>query len=144
MTDPDREFRSDTPDTPQPETDPRFPSGPWIGYYHQSPSQARQRLGLTFLQGVISGEGRDPAGQFAVRGSYDIGSGRATLKKTYTTHTVEYDGMATDDGISGGWVIRGFGGMVEDKGIFQIWPDLSAGAGDALRVREEEPVGVGR
>lgn len=135
---------NDTPPQNQPETDPRFPSGPWIGYYHQSPTQARQRLGLSFAEGVISGEGRDPAGPFNVRGSYDVESGRATLSKTYTTHTVEYDGVATDDGIGGGWVIRGFGGMIEDRGIFQIWPDLSAGAGESLRAEQRQPVGVGR
>ena len=120
------------------ETDDRFPSGPWTGYYHQWGVQSRQRLGLTFAGGAISGVGRDPAGEFSIRGSYDPDSGKVSLAKVYTTHTVEYDGHADGDGIAGRWCINySFG--IADRGEFRIWPDANALA-EHERLKAEEPV----
>jgi hypothetical protein len=106
-----------------PEHDDRFPSGPWFGYYQQWGSQSRQRLWLHFASGAIRGGGRDPAGPFDVRGTYDADSGRVTMSKVYAEHRVDYDGAADGDGIGGDWSIAYFGGMIQDRGHFRIWPD---------------------
>ncbi len=115
-------------DDAAPEDDPRFPSGPWIGYYEQWGVRSRQRLGLAFAGGRVRGEGRDPAGEFLVTGRYDPSSGGVWMSKTYTSHTVEYDARADDDGIAGDWCIVYFGGLLTDRGRFRIWPDLSGRA----------------
>ena len=101
------------------ETDERFPSGPWIGFYHQGGMQSRQRLGLTFKAGRITGEGRDPAGHFLVGGTYAVDTGKCSLRKLYPTHTVEYDGNAEGDGIQGRWVIL-LSQFIMDRGVFHI------------------------
>ena len=46
------------------ETDPRFPSGPWTGFFLQRaiPGRHRMELRLTFHGGVMEGEGRDRVG----------------------------------------------------------------------------------
>jgi hypothetical protein len=122
------------------ETDERFPSGPWIGFYQQGGLQSRQRLGLEFKNGRITDEGRDPAGHFLVSGTYQAEAGKCSLRKTYPTHTVEYDGNAEGDGIWGRWVIR-FSMFVVDQGVFHIWPDARAAA-EAESAKAAEPAGV--
>jgi hypothetical protein len=129
------------PDARTTETDDRFPSGPWTGYYQQWGTQARQRLALTFASGSISGVGRDPGGEFSVRGGYDAESGKVSLVKIYSSHKVEYDGVADGDGIGGGWLIRYDLGLT-DRGQFRIWPDEAALA-DAEHLKAEEPVPAG-
>jgi hypothetical protein len=122
------------------ETDDRFPSGPWKGFYIQWGMQGRQRLNLTFREGVVTGYGSDPGGDFHVRGTYDPGAGRARLTKMYAQHRVEYDGHAEGDGIWGRWEIRGVG--YTDRGGFHIWPDAD-GESRHDDAEAEEPVGVG-
>ena len=43
------------------ETDPRFPSGPWTGFFLQPlvPGRHLMELRLTFRRGEVKGEGRD-------------------------------------------------------------------------------------
>jgi hypothetical protein len=124
------------------ETDDRFPSGPWTGFYHQWGTQARQRLSLSFKAGVISGHGRDPAGDFSIRGSYHTDSGKAALVKIYPSHQVEYDGHADGDGIGGGWMIRYDLGLA-DRGQFRIWPDeLAVPEHERLKAEEPAPAGA--
>jgi hypothetical protein len=120
------------------ETDDRFPSGPWFGYYHQWGTQARQRLRLEFAAGTITGEARDPGGACSIRGSYDVQSGVVSLVKTYEAHRVEYAGLADGDGIGGDWAIRYEAGLT-DRGIFRIWPDELA-MSEAEGLKAEEPV----
>lgn len=135
------------------ETDERFPSGPWIGYYQQWNTQARQRLVLSFKPdgtapvedgpahaGKITGGGRDPGGQFFVIGTYHTGSGKVELRKVYPEHQVEYSGIHNGDGIEGNWVIR-YAMIPDDRGIFHIWPDAS-GMGEGMRREAEEPLEV--
>ena len=123
------------------ETDDRFPSGPWTGYYHQWGTQARQRLGLNFSNGAISGVGRDPGGDFSIRGVYDTQTGKVSLVKVYDAHRVEYDGLADGDGIGGGWTIR-YPFSVTDRGQFRIWPDEAAlSEHERLKAEEPEPAG---
>src|SRR5690348_9033616 len=49
-----------------PETDPRFPSGEWKGFWVQKEMRGRQwmRLALEFSGGKISGQGQDIIGKF--------------------------------------------------------------------------------
>ena len=130
-----------TPDPVRaPETDERFPSGPWFGYYHQWGIQARQRLRLEFAGGTVSGGGRDPGGDFAVRGVYSVEAGTVSLIKTYAAHRVEYAGQANGDGIGGDWAIRYE--HTTDRGIFRIWPDDLA-MSEKPRLKAEEPVPAG-
>jgi hypothetical protein len=127
-------------DIPSLETDERFVSGPWRGFYVQWGARGHQELSLTFFDGQIVGDGADRAGDFRVSGGYDTESGKVWIHKTYPTHTVEYDGFAApgqDRGIRGAWQIRYAGSR--DHGEFHIWPDASAG-GHADRLRAEEPI----
>src|SRR5437868_2102658 len=57
---------------PKVETDPRFPSGEWKGFWLQRGVAGRQWMSLTmqFLDCRISGEGRDRVGQFRLSGRY--------------------------------------------------------------------------
>jgi hypothetical protein len=87
--------------------------------------QSRQRLVLTFREGRIEGEGKDPVAPFAVRGTYDLESGHVSLTKYYDRLQVHYSGTADGDGIPGTWEIRyaGAGFAFVDRGEFHIWPD---------------------
>ena len=121
-------------------TDPRFPSGPWVGYYRQGRTQSRQRMTLTFANGRIGGSGTDPCGPFDLTGTYDTTTGASRWTKSYTTHRVFYDGSAAEgDGIPGTWSIKGGGGIAMDTGQFLIWPDALA-LEEAKSLRKQEPV----
>ena len=57
------------------ETDPRFPSGRWIGFFldKRLPGKHQMELLLTFRQEEMTGEGRDKVGPFIVRGRWTGG-----------------------------------------------------------------------
>ena len=110
-------------DSPPPqETDERFPSGPWIGFWLQRHVAGRQwmrELNLRFRDGKVEGEGEDYVGEFVITGAYDLADGAARFFKTYVgSHTVIYDGMNQNDGqwLWGTWQI------VAERGGFHIWP----------------------
>jgi hypothetical protein len=103
------------------ETDSRFPSGPWFGFYRQDGEQSRQRFTLTFRDGRISGGGTDPVSPFHVEGMYDLASGTVRITKSYVQHKVFYSGSNDGDGICGFWEIPY--GFTTDSGEFHIWPD---------------------
>jgi hypothetical protein len=106
------------------ESDSRFPSGDWRGFYIQRGIKQRMELSLTFRDGRIVGCGIDPVGKFLIRGGYKIINGRAYLLKFYISkHRVNYMGWAeaVDGGIWGTWTI----GQVEDRGGWHIWPHCS-------------------
>jgi hypothetical protein len=112
---------SDTPHSAT-ETDARFPSGQWKGFWLQRGLEGRQWMNLTleFVNGRIVGEGRDRVGEFLIRGSYELKEGRCTLTKTYPgSHDVDYRGANEGDGkwVWGLWRIR------TDSGGFHLWPD---------------------
>ena len=111
------------------ETDSRFPSGEWGGFYLQ-PSVNRDRrrmnLSLTFKGGSFTGEGKDGVGEFLIRGRYDLKSGEVTFRKHYLLqHSVFYHGWNEGKGIWGMWEIasRVVRDAVVDKGGFHIWPN---------------------
>jgi hypothetical protein len=120
--------------TPEPaalETDPRFPSGRWTGFFLQPqlPGKHQMELLLTFRQGLITGEGRDLVGPFDIRGRYETADGKCHWTKRYRgRHDVFYQGYGEDRGIWGKWEIppeqnRG----MHWHGGFSIWPE---GQGD--------------
>ena len=149
-----------TPKTPplDVETDPRFPSGPWIGFFLQKLVRGRHQmeLRLTFRQGQISGEGRDWVGFFFLRGKYSLADGRCHWTKRYLgKHDVFYQGFNEGKGIWGTWEIPSDGTYEHQRGGFHIWPEgMNDPTGSALTeeadlpitvdelVQEEEPVEV--
>ena len=105
------------------ETDPRFPSGPWTGYFLQHGSKGMMELHITFLQGALTGEGRDYVGRFVLRGRYELGDGKCYWTKRYLSkHDVFYQGYSEGKGIWGTWEIAMRSGFLGDRGGFHIWP----------------------
>jgi hypothetical protein len=95
-------------------------------------------LRLTFRQGTIRGDGRDPVGPFTLDGTYDVKDGQCWWTKRYLAkHAVSYRGFNEGKGIWGVWEIPPTG-----HGGFHIWP---AGRGDSapeseLAAEVREPV----
>ena len=125
------------------ETDPRFPSGEWTGFWLQRAYAGRQwmRLFLTFKDGLIRGGGSDRVGDFDMRGTYDLATGNCSIAKSYhDAHLVEYEGRNEGDGqwIWGLWRIR-----PTDQGGFHLWP---AGEDDPTmrRLKEQKDVELER
>lgn len=121
------------------ETDPRFKSGRYRGFYIQCGLRSRQEMVLTFADGAITGWGADPVGRFDVRGHYDLERGRASMSKHYPgAHRVDYDATAeVHNGLWGLWQIRGFFG---DRGGFQLWPVDGQGDGRERELHADQPV----
>ena len=122
------------------ETDPRFPSGPWVGFFlHKSlPGKHMMELRLTFQAGNMQGEGRDWVGQFLIKGRYDLADGKCYWTKKYLgKHDVFYKGFNEGKGIWGVWEIGQF-----QRGGFHIWPEgLGDPTNDYLVAEAELPEG---
>ena len=121
------------------ETDPRFPSGPWRGFFLMDhwPGRHHMELLLTFRQGVMTGEGRDRIGSFLIRGKYNLDDGKCHWTKRYIgKHDVAYQGYNEGKGIWGVWE------MTIDRGGFHIWPDGMA-VGDQQSLRAEADIDEG-
>src|SRR5437870_3038689 len=161
---PDRDRDSDPPlpeqdRAPGLETDPRFPSGPWKGFWLQT-HMGRQWMSLRFVfkDGKVSGQGDDVIGRFIFSGHYDLSNGRCDLIKTYLgSHDVTYRGQNDDDGLWlwGVWELDDRGGG--ERGGFHLWPaweqdptgqnlhaetDVPASAENSEEVRIKLPVGA--
>jgi hypothetical protein len=108
------------------ETDQRFPSGPWTGFFQQSwvaPHRFETNVDLRFQGGELWGEGRDWVGPYTVRGTYDAAEGRCEWTKQYLgKHSVSYLGYNEGNGIWGVWEIRALLGLYRDRGVFHLWP----------------------
>src|SRR5579862_4722139 len=120
------------------ETDPRFTSGRWIGFFldKRLPGKHQMELMLTFMKGALTGVGRDKVGEFSVRGRYQTADGRCHWHKSYLArHDVFYEGYAEDKGIWGKWQLhpKEIYGLV--TGGFHIWPE---GMGDPTRLSLHE------
>jgi hypothetical protein len=137
MTDDPRRKRP-TPDEAELdlETDSRFPSGPWVGYFLQKelpPGKHGMELRLTFRQGVMTGEGRDLIGEFLIRGKYQVEDGKCWWSKRFIgKHDVAYQGYNEGKGIWGLWEIP-----PSWKGGFYIWPEAM---GDPTRRKLHESI----
>jgi hypothetical protein len=119
-----------TPEQLSVESDPRFPSGRWTGYFLQPmvPGRHQMELHLTFHDGIMTGEGRDRVGQFAMDGAYTLEDGRCQFIKQYLgRHRVYYAGFNEGKGIWGTWDIPDGKNYVAQRGGFHIWPE---GMGD--------------
>ena len=106
------------------ETDPRFPSGKWVGFFldKRLPGRHRMEILLTFAGGRMSGEGRDRVGKFTFEGSYDTTDGNCRWFKRYVgKHAVRYTGFNEGKGIWGTWELH-FAGQTASGG-FHIWPE---------------------
>jgi hypothetical protein len=115
-----------TEQAPHLETDPRFPSGPWVGFFLQKshPGRHAMELRLTFQMGNMTGEGRDRVGPFLVKGRYDVADGKCYWTKKYVgKHDVFYQGYNEGKGIWGVWEITHAGLGVLARGGFHIWPE---------------------
>ena len=109
-----------SPNQPPAETDPRFPSGPWQGFFLMAhlPGRHKMELHLNFRKGVMTGEGRDLIGPFLIRGKYDLDDGKCRWTKRYVgKHDVAYQGYNEGKGIWGLWEIP-----PSWRGGFHIWP----------------------
>jgi hypothetical protein len=107
------------------ETDPRFPSGPWTGFWLQAILPGRQfmELQLKFCTGALSGEGRDRVGPFTFRGHYDTQDGKCTWIKQYIgQHSINYKGYNEGKGIWGVWEMAPENAPAAHHGGFHIWP----------------------
>jgi hypothetical protein len=135
------------------ETDPRFPSGPWVGYFQQLQGRHWMRLRLTFRQGSMTGDGKDWVGPFLITGRYSVEDGRCHWHKRYLgKHDVFYQGYNEGKGIWGTWEIpRQWRTLwMRFHNGFHIWPEGTAAAiaeqlaaeADPPLPREEEAVQV--
>ena len=130
------------PEAPE-ETDSRFPSGPWKGFFLQpgSPTRHRMELNLSFRQGNLRGEGRDPVGEFLIQGRYDVADGKCWWTKRYVgRHDISYTGFNEGKGIWGTWVWDERRSP-SWRGGFHIWPAaMGDPTGETLAEAIETPV----
>jgi hypothetical protein len=128
------------------ETDPRFPSGPWVGYFlqRQLPGRHMMELRLTFRHGDMRGEGRDRVGRFTIRGHYDLDTGKCYWTKRYIgQHDVFYQGYNEGKGIWGVWEIPHPVFRISLRGGFHIWPEgMADPTGSHLAAEAEPPLPV--
>lgn len=108
------------------EQDPRFPGGPWTGFFLQYwlPGRHITRLQMSFHDGELDGTGSDIIGCYRVAGRYDGDTGRCEWTKQYFgRHSIEYRGVADGTGIWGVWELPQLGGLFTDRGGFHLWPE---------------------
>lgn len=112
-----------TPEIKDVETDPRFPSGKWLGFWKQGALRGDMECVLQFASGVLTGEGRDRIGKFTFRGRYSAADGKCHWVKHYVgRHDVSYKGYNEGKGIWGTWQLAA-NALVLDHGGFHIWPE---------------------
>ncbi|HEV3203092.1 MAG TPA: hypothetical protein VGY77_01855 [Gemmataceae bacterium] len=125
------------------EADPRFPSGPWTGFFLQkeNPGRHMMEMRLTFSNGSLTGEGRDWVGQFIFRGRYDLRDGKCHWTKRYLgKHDVFYQGFNEGKGIWGTWEIPAPAGFASSRGGFHIWPEgMPDPTGNHLKAEADVP-----
>ena len=129
---------SDQPTTH--ETDDRFPSGPWKGFFKQqmlADAKRQMELHLSFINGRVTGTGRDGIGAFSIVGHYEVESGKVWWTKKYSTHDVFYQGFAEENSIWGTWDIPPF-----HRDGFRIWPKGIADAMEHIEREEQQDTPV--
>jgi hypothetical protein len=123
-----------------PETDPRFPSGKWVGFFidRRVPGRHQMEMTLSFSAGRLTGSGRDRAGNFTFSGTYNTADGKCEWVKQYVkAHLVTYRGFNEGKGIWGTWELQ-YQGIVSTGG-FHIWPE---GMADPTQPELEEEADV--
>ncbi|MCI0376861.1 MAG: hypothetical protein L0215_04595 [Gemmataceae bacterium] len=126
------------------ESDPRFPSGKWTGFFldKRLAGKHQMELTLTFRSGGLAGDGRDRVGKFVIHGKYEVAAGKCWFHKRYIgLHDVFYQGFAENKGIWGTWELTPKEVYGDIRGGFYIWPE---GLGDptAPELSEEAEVPV--
>lgn len=109
------------------ETDPRFPSGRWTGFFLQPafpPGRHQMELHLTFRAGEMVGECRDFVGHSVIQGRYALADGKCFwIKHFLGKHDVFYNGFNEGKGIWGTWEIPASSASSTLRGGFHIWPE---------------------
>jgi len=126
------------------ETDPRFPSGPWTGFWLQSilPGRHMMELRLTFRDGRLDGTGRDRVGAFIFKGRYSVVDGTCEWMKHYVgKHTIVYKGYNEGKGIWGVWEMDPSISPIANRGGFHIWPEGMADPTEPTLSEEAEVPG---
>src|SRR5262245_23847312 len=121
-------------------SDPRFPSGKWVGFFLDRRLAGRHQMEMTlsFAAGRMTGDGRDRVGSFTFSGTYDVADGKCEWVKQYVNaHAITYRGFNEGKGIWGMWELR-HQGLVYNGG-FHIWPE---GMADPTQPRLEEEADV--
>ncbi len=122
------------------ETDERFPSGRWVGFFtdKRMPGKHSMELILAFSNGNISGTGRDRVAEFTVNGAYQLSDGKCLWLKQYVKlHAVGYRGFNEGKGIWGTWELTDQG--YHFTGGFHIWPEGMADPTQPVMEEEAEP-----
>jgi hypothetical protein len=122
------------------ETDPRFPSGKWVGFFldRRLPGRHQMELTLSFAAGHMTGTGQDRVGAFTFDGNYSTADGKCEWVKQYLrAHAITYRGFNEGKGIWGTWELRDLGGIY--TGGFHIWPE---GMPDPTQPRLEEEADI--
>ena len=107
------------------ESDQRFPSGPWTGFFLQRvwPGRSPMNLDMTFQNGQLEATGIDRVGPFTFAGNYNAADGSCRWTKQYIgKHCVSYEGKNDGRGIWGVWQISLLWGLFRDQGAFHLWP----------------------
>ena len=100
------------------ETDKRYPSGLWIGYWMQGFIFRREQMTLTFSGGKVTGDGSDSLGAFRISGCYCVDTGAVSLRKTYDKcPDVSHAGETGEFCIYGTRQIDG----IQQEGDWRIW-----------------------
>ena len=106
------------------ETDPRFPTGKWVGFFldRRLPGRHQMELTLSFADGRLTGAGRDRVGRFTIDGTYSTADGKCDWLKQYVkAHGLSYRGFNEGKGIWGTWELHDAGLIF--TGGFHIWPE---------------------
>lgn len=114
---------------------PNFlPDGPWEGFYEEYERAGNFPMActLTFADGNISGSGSDEVGTFTFSGSYSK-TYEVSMRKSYHSHTLLYEGHADENGIWGKWQ---FPALKFVSAGFHLWPKK----GESEQIEEEEEV----
>jgi hypothetical protein len=122
------------------ESDPRFPSGKWVGFFldRRLPGRHDMEIIITFANGKMTGAGRDRVGSFTFDGSYNLADGKCEWVKQYVNaHAIDYSGFNEGKGIWGTWKLQ-WQGLVSTGG-FHIWPE---GMADPTQPELEEEADV--
>ncbi len=122
-----------------PETDERFPSGTWTGFFVQQEiyyGRCWMDIFLRFSNGIVKGEWHDIVGPFVMRGKYELDSAVVSIHKDYIeANHVYYKGRHKGKAISGIWHLPSM------RGPFIIWHEKNADPTiRRLRAEAEVPV----
>lgn len=128
------------------ESDPRFPSGSWLGYVlkqHEPGHRHAMVASLSFIRGVISGAGSDEDGDFTISGRYESRDAKCIWIQTHSDRReVIYTGYCDGQGIWGMWYRPRETGS-DWKGGFHFVPEGMSDPTPLPLTHDYEPKNVG-